>query len=178
MQHQAFQCTLAARGELRIKRRRPASSVLFILSLTAVSLLTACSYITNFVVVNESDQPIEVRYRVREFPGAFYPPETPATMTAHQLRAGDKKWRELSQAQYAVNPEKRIVAVRVPPGEALLVERVVRLGMQVNDTEEAESFLIDELTITGARGEMKFQGEQARKVFAPESKKLYTLLYK
>lgn len=178
MQHQAFRGILAADGKLGAKRRSPASSVIFILSLTGVALLTACSYITNFVIVNESDQPIEVRYRVRDFPGAFYPPETPATMTARELRAGNKKWRELSDAQYEVNSERRIVTVRVPPGEALLVERVVRLGMQVNDAEEAESFLIEELAIRGAHGEMRFQGEQARKVFAPESKKLYTLLYR
>jgi len=61
--------------------------------------------------------------------------------------------------------------VRVKPKEALLVERVQRGGMQVDEDEEATDFMIEELTITGAFGEIKLQGYQVRKSFVAESKK-------
>ena len=34
-------------------------------------LLGACSYATDFVIVNESDAAIMIRYEVKDFPGQF-----------------------------------------------------------------------------------------------------------
>lgn len=151
--------------------------LIFILLLAYVSSLTACSYITDFAVVNASDQPIEVRYKIRSYPGPFVPPVTPAVMTNHQLRAGNEQWRELSDAQYRLDSERRIITVRVMPDEVLRIQTVHRGGMQVNDAEEAEFFSIEEITIIGVNGEMKLQGEQARKSFVAHSRDIYILTY-
>ncbi|HZS04407.1 MAG TPA: hypothetical protein VFD58_06190 [Blastocatellia bacterium] len=141
------------------------------LALAFVPLLTGCSYSTAFVVVNASDQPAEIRYKVRPSFGTFKPPEPPITTAASQIHAAGKPWRHLLADEYAPDPENRTVTVRVKPKEALLVERVQRGGMQVDEDEEATDFMIEELTITGAFGEIKLQGYQVRKSFVAESKK-------
>jgi hypothetical protein len=59
----------------------------------AVCLLTACSYTTDFVVVNESDAPITVRYEVKDFPGPFSPPTTPGVVAASELSEDGQEWK-------------------------------------------------------------------------------------
>ena len=143
------------------------------------SLFTACSYITNFVVVNTSDQPVVVRIQFKAYPGPFDPSPlrtAPASRRFEGPYGGG--WGELSSAQYAVNPESRMVTLRLMPDEALLAARVHRGGMQVDDAQEAEDFALDGIIISGARGEIRLEGEQLRKAFVPETKEVYTLRYK
>ena len=64
------------------------------------------------------------------------------------------------------------------PGEALRVEqRKMDEGPQ-DDAYQAANFSIEEIIITGTNGEMRFEGEQARKSFVSASKTLYTLTYR
>ena len=53
--------------------------------LGSLLLLGACSYATDFVIVNESDTAIMIRYEVKDFPGPFYPPTTPGVVAASEL---------------------------------------------------------------------------------------------
>ena len=62
-----------------------------------------------------------------------------------------------------------------PPGDALRVEQLNLVDRQ--DGDAASRFAIEEIDISGADGEIKLQGEQARKSFVAESKKVYTLTY-
>jgi hypothetical protein len=102
----------------------------------------------------------------------------PAVKATSEILDGDKPWRGLSPTQYRIDSENRIVTVRLMPGEALLVERVHRAGMKVDEDDEAESFAIEDITIVQAQGEIRLEGKQARKSFVPESKKVFTLTYK
>lgn len=154
-------------------------NVVFILLLSSVSLFTACSYFTDFVVVNESDHPVEVRYKVKNFPGE--PLEltgAAATMTISRLRAGNKEWRKLFDARHQLDRENRTIAVRVSSKEALRVTSIHRIGGQIDDAEEAISFPIEEISVIGVCGEIRVQGRQAHKIFVAESNRLYTLTYK
>ena len=132
---------------------------------------SACSYATDFVVINESDAPIEVRYRIKNVPGPYALRETPATIATSQLNAhGDHQWNELPPTRYNLDQESRTITVNVMPNEALLILKM--------DTRDAELFLFEEITVAGANGEMRLTGQQARRAFSEVSRDLYTLTYK
>ena len=161
-----------------MKKPTPAKGIILGFLLALASLCAGCSYTTEFVVINESGNPIEVRYRLKDFPGPFAPRIAPATMTTGQLRAGDQLWSQLSAAQFRLEPDERRVVVRVMPNQSLRVERMHRAGMQVDETDEAKVFSIEEMIILGANNEIKLQGEQVRKSFVPESKRVYALIFR
>src|SRR6266852_5210021 len=79
-----------------MRRLLPVLIVLFALS------TAACSYSTDFVVVNDSGQPIEVRYRIKRFPNE---PSTltarPAKIASSEITTRDKRaWRNLTPDEY------------------------------------------------------------------------------
>ena len=97
-------------------------SLILILLLT--STLTACSYFTDFVVVNESDHPIDVGYRYKHFPGdkpfELYVP--PSKIAAQRLSSkGGNEWQQLTPSDYQLDRENRTVLVRVMPREAIRI---------------------------------------------------------
>ena len=148
--------------------------------LAGVLCLTGCRYITNFVVINGSNQPVEVWYILKK-PAYAVPPDQSLRMAPavrpisemHQQTA----WRDLSASEYTFDPGKRKVTVSLEPGQALLIEQCAQVGREVDDAQQAEEFSIEEIAITGANGEIKLHGEQARKSFLAESKNTHTLTY-
>ncbi len=145
-----------------------------------ILLLAACSYATDFVVVNESEHPVVVRYKVRKFPGeeTLVLPVTPAKIAASELNArGGSQWQEEASNQYQLDPGNNTVTIRMRPHEALRIASVHEYGGH-RDPQEARYFPVEEITVTGANGEIKFSGQQARTVFAEVSRALYTLTYK
>jgi hypothetical protein len=147
----------------------------FILLLASVSMLTACSYAVEFVVINESDQPIEISCQA-EGSGDPVAIIGPLSMTnTSQLRNGNLEWRKLSDGEYQVDRENRIVTARAMPNEALLIERVH--WSEVQD-DGSISLPIERITIVGANGEISLQGREVSKNFTSETKWLYTLIYK
>jgi hypothetical protein len=151
----------------------------FLLLLVALSLVcSACSYGTDFVIVNRSVQPIVVRYRIRQFPGDFSPRDKPATIAASNLDShGGQEWKLLNSDQFQVDPELRTVTVRVSAGEALRITTLHNYRGH-DKTWAAGEFPVDEILISGANGELKLTGQQARITFAEVSRALYTLTYK
>jgi hypothetical protein len=150
------------------------------LILLALLVFTAtfigCSFSTELVVVNLSDRPVEVTYHIKDFPGPFSPPETPAIKGGAEMN-DDSPWKKLSSDQYRLYPESRTVAVNLKPNNALLIGRVQGPGMS-DGPNAAESFPIRAIMVVGAYGKMILQGEQVRKSFTEESKKAYSLTYK
>jgi hypothetical protein len=142
-----------------------------VIALTAV--FNGCSFITDLVVINLSDKPVQVSYRIKDYPGPFNPPETPAIKTRAHMD-DDSPWSVLSADQYKFNPEGRRVTVSLQPQTALLIDRV--RGPRLPD--DSESFAIDEIMIVGAYGMVVLKGEQVRRSFAPESDGVYSLTYK
>ena len=143
--------------------------------------MAACSYTTNFVVVNSSDKPIEVRYKIKK--------SSDPNLTAQTLpvRPGLKPisevhkqvaWRDLSDSEFSIDLSSRTVVVMLTPGNALRVEHRNLVDGETDDAHQAENFSIEEIDILGANGEIHLKGDAARKSFVPESKSVYTLTYK
>lgn len=152
--------------------------VLLLFALT----LGACSFSTDFAVLNASGQPIEVTYRI----GAtgvdpLIVTRTPSALPTSQL--SPREWQELSSIQYALDQEKRTVTATVSPGVALRIYQ----GAEWSERETGMDFVIKELSIKGTNGEISLKGDQVYKsfvavpnpfyAFGPETT-LLTLTYK
>jgi hypothetical protein len=143
-----------------------------------VLLLSACSYTSSFVVLNESEMPVKVRYRIKRFDAEpLRLTGEPAKTEEANLRNRDRQWRLLKSGEYLLELEARTVTVEVSPREALRVLYITNYGGH-DDVSDAGKFQIDEITINGARGEIKFQGDEIRRKFVEESESLYVLSYK
>jgi hypothetical protein len=138
--------------------------------------VSGCSFRTDLVVINLSDKAIEVRYRIKDFPGPFSPPTPPATKTAAQMD-DDSQWLELAANQYLVDSHSRTITATLLPHTALLVDRVRGPGIP-SENDSALYFRINEIMIRGASGMIMLQGDQVRTAFAPESKQVYSITYK
>jgi hypothetical protein len=151
---------------------------LIILTFASVLLLSACSYTSNFVVLNESEQPIKVQYKIKNSPSEpLQLIGEPAKTAGANLRNGDKQWRILKSDEYQLDREARTITIDVMPHEALRVMYITNYGGH-DDASEANKFKIDEIIVTGAHGEAKYQGEQIRRQFTEASETLYVLTYK
>jgi hypothetical protein len=149
-----------------------------VVMVSLVMLFAACSYLTDFAVLNDSDQPIEVRYKVKRFPGTFVPPVAPATIASSQLTTkGNQPWNKLSSDQYQLDEQNRTVVIRVMPHQALLIANMHNYAGH-GDAWDAKEFPIEEIALRSAGNEMKFVGQQARTAFSEVSRALYTLTYK
>ena len=150
---------------------------LFLIGLGAsVLLLIGCSYLTNFVVVNASDDSVKVRYRFKRATDPLAPRRSstvPHVKAVSELNQ-EVPWREFSSSQYSFDPDSGTVVVSLEPGEALQLE-VLNLTDKHYD---ASDFAIEEIDITGTHGEIKLEGEQVYKGFVVESKKLLAVTYR
>ena len=153
--------------------------VILVVFLLLASTLTACSYTTDFVVVNESDHAIEISYKHKQFPWntPFEPHQRPAKVDADALRSkGGNEWRELTPSDYQIDRENRTVLVRIMPGEALRIHGFHNYGGH-EDPHEAEDYPFEEISVLGANGVLKYTGQKARTAFSKVSLGLYTLTY-
>lgn len=164
-----------------MKSRFRARDLFLICFMVSLFLFTACSSITNFVVINASNHAIEVRYKIkkptdpREPSGV--PVVPPSTKAVSQLQQ-EIPWSQLSASQYSLDRENREVVLSLLPGQALLIEQRNLLDGPVDDAHQAANFSIEEIHLSGPNGEVHLQGEQARKSFVAESKKLYVITYR
>ncbi|HYG80520.1 MAG TPA: hypothetical protein VD861_09045 [Pyrinomonadaceae bacterium] len=152
--------------------------VLAFLTFALALVLTACSYATNFVVVNATDRPVELRYKVKDSPrDPLEMAGAPKKTAAKKLRDGDSDWRLLAPGEYALDAAARTVTVRLMPGEAVLVTRLTNYRGHDNSAR-AGAYAIEEIHLDGAGGAVKLRGEEARTGFVKQSDNLYTLTYK
>ena len=140
----------------------------------SLCLFAACSYLTDFVIVNESDGPVTIRYEIKDFPGSFYVPTDPKVVPASQLSEDGQRWQPV---QFAVDEASRSVTTQLLPGQALRIASMSHYSGH-NDPNDDHKYQIRAITVSGRRGELHFTGEQARTSFTKVALTLYTLTYK
>lgn len=144
-------------------------------------LYTSCSAYTDFVVVNESDNSLEITYKVKKSTaGPLATSGIPATIEASKLRIfGGTEWKKLSPGQYQLvdDPEVDVVVVRLSPKEAL---RLTTMRSESDDItcEGGPGFPVTEILITGADGKVELVGDRARTGFSKSSRALCIVTYK
>lgn len=145
--------------------------------LVLATALSGCSYQSEFVVVNQTESPIEVRYKVKNYPGTFCPPVAPSSISASDLNPkGNQQWTLVTSSSIQLDEANRTVSVRVSPHEVLLVT-IMHHYVSHDDPGDAQKFPIEEINVSGPRGEINLVGEQARRNFSEVSRALYTLTY-
>lgn len=142
--------------------------------LGSLLLLGACSYATDFVIVNESDTAIMIRYEVKDFPGPFYPPTTPGVVAASELSEDGQEW---TPTQFQLDEASRSVTAQLMPGQAFRVATMNHYSGH-DDPTDTYKYQIRRIVLSGAHGELEFTDEQARTAFRRVARSLYILTYK
>lgn len=154
------------------------TSIGAVVLLALVVSFSACSYATEFVIVNDSAQVLWLDYWIKEVPGDFAPPVTPSILPVAQLGSHEyQDWTRLESGQYQIDPTQRTVSVKVMPGQALLVCRMHSYRGHTDDWD-AKEFPLVQIRMDGASGAILLSGEEARTKFSQASRALYHLDYK
>lgn len=131
--------------------------------------LAACSFSTNFVVINASDQPIQIRYKIAQTGiDPLVAARKPATLPTSRIST--REWQELPSTQYGFDHDGRVVTVSLSPGVGLRIHQ----GGEWDEHYAGENFTIEELDIKGANGEINLKGDQVYKGFVPVRSAFYT----
>ena len=127
--------------------------------LTAAIFLTACSFGYSIVIVNDSDEPLEVYYKINE--GGFGEPSVKsledwnAQKSIKRFWTEEKSWRNLPETEYGTNFEKRERIVKIAPRQVIQIET----GHYNPITEEYGDLTdIIELKINSSNGEIAYKG--------------------
>ena len=148
-------------------------------TLLALSLLAlaACSYSTDFVVVNDSGSPVEVRYAFKsKYRRDVCCSVRPAKKAFDKLHDDDTPWRDVPAGELSYDRAAGAVTLTLQPGEALLVARGSGWGGH-GDPLGDDFFEIESVRIAGAGGVVRYEGRQAQYQFQQQDRRLYKLTY-
>jgi hypothetical protein len=147
-----------------------AGQLLRIACLAATAILAlACSWTTDFVVVNASAGTVEVQYRAKPHDQGVYGEVVLPPRVARATELGSGSW---TTAATEANGEEGITRVRLAPGQALLIARARGYGSPT--LEHWRRFPLQHLQIGSALGMvchegaailLAFQGNRERQVF-------------
>jgi hypothetical protein len=140
-------------------------------------LLAACSYSTDFVVVNDSGSPVEVSYSFKDWrEPRDCCPSRPLKKALAKLDDDDVEWTELRAEDFQFDRAVGVVTVTLAPSEVLRVDVQSNWGGH-GDRRDDENFRIASLRITGESGSVYYEGLQAQYQFRSEDGRLYKLTY-
>jgi hypothetical protein len=137
-------------------------------TLILASFYAGCSYRTDYVVVNSSRAPVQVTYTIAPTTIDPLAGVVPSMLPTTELNG--REWRKLSATEYVFDRANRTVTISLPPNQGLLITR----GGDYNPNPPvAEKFVIEEIRIAGANGEMILKGNAVSKAFVVVSKPFY-----
>jgi hypothetical protein len=136
---------------------------LLILLLVFTPFFAACSFSMDYVVVNSSQNTVNVTYTIGLTdidPFVALGVRIPALLSVSEM-AG-REWRPLSSTQFNLDRSNRAVTVALPPNQALLIHR----GSEWRQNRKATTdFIINEIHLSDPGGEMSLKGDQVYKSF-------------
>lgn len=163
-------------------KRIIASASLLIL----VFLHSACSYSVTFVIVNESDQEVEIEYTILT-KNIFTSPSQTESLAAELVPARvslitwernvtHEDWVPVRPEQYAFDSRTGILKLRIAPREAV---RILTAGDSMFFRDGYRYFPIAKLEIKGETGKMTFDGgPQLFKQFQEKNSGNYFIAYR
>jgi hypothetical protein len=167
---------------LLIAGKQEVSMIRFlILMLGLVPLLSGCSYMTLFAVVNKSDQPIVMNYVISESsPGNPPCPDDRHILIPRTSDAGPQKnirAHDLPIAQYTCDPSTRTVKVTLLPTKTGYLLSRINFTEQELHQQTGVTFPISTLTINKNENE-KFPVNQVGYTFKKVNDMLYVITYR
>jgi hypothetical protein len=143
----------------------------FIVLLTFTMFLSACSFGYDILIVNDSDKPIEVRYKISE-KGQFDEPMIKSVedwntqKSIKRFWTEEKPWQNLPENEYQTNLETRERVVKISPKQIIKIE-----NGHYNPISEEYGDLTDiiELKIISPNGEINYKGKLLLKQFEKDN---------
>ena len=149
------------------------NSGLSLVILFLVLMMSGCSYRYDFVVINKSDRPIEVQYKLKRHPSGQYADiTTPAKVLLSEFEKAEYQWRNLAKDQYQFDDLTGTFKVSVAPDEVLLLDFVY------NYHGDENQFDLVSIKLDGASGSINLEGRQAQTQFRIEGDTKYILRYR
>jgi hypothetical protein len=148
----------------------------------AAGVLAACSYSSDFVIVNASDSPVEVRYQLKAHDPSYhesYKEEFiyPALMSAEDLKRSSHEWKQLNEAgkDFGFDEKSGTVTYQLPPQTALRVELILNY---VDNGHNETPFRISNISLNGPHGSIDLRGRQAQFAFKVDPSGTYIITYR
>ena len=131
-------------------------------ALAFVALYSACQNAQGFLVVNSSNQPLEVYLEFKSNKD-----ELPhRVINFKSLKNGSDEWQEISDDQIKADSEKRFVRIILQPDQALPVEFIIYGSeSELADDGMSKRFNIQKLIFKGSNGIVTFEGDTFYKQF-------------
>ena len=150
--------------------------VLLSLILCSIILLSGCSYVDDFIIVNNSNGVIEIEYKWKE--NLYSTPykfrfERFDGETFNKLEAIDGFTKE----QIDSAEEKNIFRISLEPKQALRIHAISNFEDKDFDTKVDESFRINFLSLKGINGSIELMDDQVWFQFRKMDKG-YFIIYK
>jgi hypothetical protein len=139
-----------------------------------VVIVSGCSWMTFFVVQNNSDGEIRIRYALC-CTNTKYWYIVPKIIKSSQIEDGVINWNSIPEAEHTYDKEKGIVEISLPPDHAVLVNHEPNYTGYNKDRNSHAKIL--GFTISSPKGQITYTGNELGKVFKEQSKKLYILKY-
>ncbi|HEX8247240.1 MAG TPA: hypothetical protein VF599_03570 [Pyrinomonadaceae bacterium] len=155
------------------------------LILSICLLSSACSFIVNFVVVNESAAPIEMEYTLSledyavlqqmEAPPAENLMPAKMDLAAWEGKFKQEAWQIMSPDEYRFDAKTGKLKVKVAPGQAV---KILQTSSSVFFEGGDKRFQVKTLEISGESGKMFFEGLQLFKHFSEKDYSNRYIAYK
>ena len=163
---------------MRFRRTLRLATVLALGLATSPSL--SCSIGYRFIIVNASQDAVQVAYSLRpewaHFEGQVlrYDVEPLFELAISELGTRKAQWRPVAPDRVSVDLDKGTVTVSLAGATAL---QVAQISNYSGNDRECDRFPIESLTLTGTRGDVRLSGEQVRHHFVPTDDSYYRLVY-
>ncbi|MBA3028676.1 MAG: hypothetical protein KKF30_06065 [Proteobacteria bacterium] len=145
-----------------------------ILSFIIAFFVSGCSWMTSFVVLNNSDLEIRIRYSLRSR-GTKYWYVPPKVVESTKLGSRGPNWNVIPDANRSYDEGNGIVEITIPPKHAVLVaQNPIYLGY---NKERSSEIALVRLDIISPLGQITYAGDELAKAFMKRSDQLYILRY-
>jgi hypothetical protein len=145
-------------------------------------LLSSCSWLTTFVVINASGTAASVTYAI-SFDRIEKSDCLPLLFFGEpRMAPSDEMWKLTDQREllpevdYKCDNSAGSISLILPPGHAVAISREVNFTGGGNT--QYSTLQGTTLAIRGQRGEVQYSGQQLVRAFDRDSKKLYLLTYR
>jgi len=146
--------------------------------------LASCSWITDFIISNNSNESIKLSYTYKPWKdknnGSHICPEMvkvgfPEITLERNLKRANENWEKIESGNLTYDQSSCELSFVLIPGQSA---RITSMGTYTGHKEGSDAFfLIDRLSIKTNHGLLRFEGFELLKRFKKQSKTLYVLEY-
>lgn len=151
--------------------------ILFVSITYALVFLSACSLIQNFLIVNSSNEEIEIEYELKdsafEYGKSIYMPERTSESNLNTWRIFQEEWEKMPTEQYTFDKNTKVFKVKLKPFEVVKIETQNPMYIEKYGDKYVD---LKTLKIKGSNKEIYF--EDSKKLLVEFKKNDFQITYK